>query len=201
MRTLLTMLSAQADAHPRREAFVFHPETGAPASRTFGALATRARAIARRLRARSPGARRALLLFPSGLEYVDAIFACAAAGVVAIPAYPPDPLRLARSLPRLVAMLDDCRPDLVLTTEAFGQLIAMMPEARPLAAYEVVATDAVPDAEAEGWTEPDAGEDAPAIVQYTSGSTRSPAASCSATARSSPTSRPSRTTSASSPTR
>src|SRR5262245_27660409 len=174
MQTLLSLLLEHTKAHPDRNAFVFHPEAGPSQVRTWETLATRARAIAARLRARSPMARRALLLFPSGMEYVDAIFGCVAAGIAAVPAYPPDPMRLQRSLPRLEAILDDCRPDLVLTTKAIAQLIAFTPELQRLCPCDVVATNDVPEVEAAGWTEPNIGGDSEAIIQYTSGSTRSP---------------------------
>lgn len=40
-----------------------------------------------------------LILYPPSLEYIGAFFGCLYAGVIAVPAYPPDPSRLQRTLP------------------------------------------------------------------------------------------------------
>src|SRR4051812_29545865 len=45
----------------------------------------------------APG-ERAVLLYPPGLDYISAFFGCLYAGVVAVPAYPPNPARLERTL-------------------------------------------------------------------------------------------------------
>ena len=54
-----------------------------------------------------------MLLYPSGLEFIEAFLGCLAAGVIAVPAYPP---RKNRSVERLLAIADDCSPCLILTT-------------------------------------------------------------------------------------
>src|SRR5262245_4858117 len=61
---------------------------------TYGELDRQARAIGAMLqRVAAPG-ERALLLYPPGPEYIAAFFGCLYAGVVAVPAYPPNPARL-----------------------------------------------------------------------------------------------------------
>ena len=60
--------------------------------------------------------KRALLLFPTGLDYITTFFGCFYAGVVAIPAYPPRPGRQDRTLAKLQAMVANASPDFVLTT-------------------------------------------------------------------------------------
>ena len=52
---------------------------------------------------------RALLLFPSGLEFVTAFFGCLFAGVIPVPAYPPDLAKPERTLGKLHAIVADCR--------------------------------------------------------------------------------------------
>src|ERR1044071_6314680 len=66
------------------------------ASLTYAELDARARAIAVSLQGYV--GKRALLLYPPGLEYIAALFGCFYAGVVAVPVYPP---RLNRHLLRL----------------------------------------------------------------------------------------------------
>src|SRR5262249_19383082 len=76
---------------------------------TYRELERRARAIAAALRVISVPGARALLLYPSGLDFIEGFFGCMYAGVVAIPAYPPDPARLNRTLPRLQAVIADAQ--------------------------------------------------------------------------------------------
>ncbi|MEM9292769.1 MAG: amino acid adenylation domain-containing protein [Acidobacteriota bacterium] len=154
---------------------------------TCGQLWRRAEALARRLVAAVDGERgtRALMLYPPGLDFVIAFFACLRAGVVAVPAYPPGSRR---TLPRLRSIAGDCEPHLALTTshhlEKFETLTGRLPE---LAAVRWMATDPVEEARGEGGVaesgEPgELGElETPlpqahelAFLQYTSGSTASP---------------------------
>src|SRR3569832_962384 len=71
----------------------------------YAQLDARARSIAAALQDRCKPGDRAVLLYPPGLEYIAAFFGCLYAGVIATPAYPPDPSRLVRTLPRLRAIV------------------------------------------------------------------------------------------------
>ena len=72
---------------PDRPAYTFLGDSGAADAVTFGELAPArprpGRPASRR--GRKPGDR-ALLLYPPGLEFIEAFLACLAAGVVAVPA-------------------------------------------------------------------------------------------------------------------
>src|SRR4051812_25987331 len=85
---------------------------------SFGELERRARAVGALLQANAPHGARVVLLYPPGLDYIAAFFGCLVGGYVAVPAYPPDPSRLHRTLPRLQAIIDDAEADIVLTTGA-----------------------------------------------------------------------------------
>ncbi|WP_146661649.1 beta-ketoacyl synthase N-terminal-like domain-containing protein, partial [Enhygromyxa salina] len=149
-------------------------EDGETDARTLSAAALdlRARAVAAELqRVLEPGAR-ALLLYPPGLDYVIAFFACLYAGVIAVPAYPPDPRALARTLPRLSSILADCDAGAVLTLGALaGPSAGLLRGAVPLT---WVATDEVADARAGDWRPPKLQASDIAFLQYTSGSTATP---------------------------
>ena len=82
---------------------------------SYEALDRRARAIAAQLQKTAKLGDRALLLYPPGLDFVEAFFGCLYAGVIAVPAYPPDPTRMARTLPRLMAIANDAQTSMVLT--------------------------------------------------------------------------------------
>ena len=78
------------------------------AALTHAAVAQQAKAIASYIQKHHKKGERALLLYPPGLEYIAGFWGCVAAGVVAVPAYPPDPTRLDRTLPRLLSIIEDC---------------------------------------------------------------------------------------------
>ena len=121
-----------------------------------------------------PGAR-ALLLHPPGLEYVTAYFGSLFAGVIAVPAYPPEPSRIGRMLPRLQRIVDDAGVSIVLTTGAMLPMRDLIRSQAPsLASLPWVATDQVELELAASWRIPDIGRDTIAFLQYTSGSTSEP---------------------------
>src|SRR4051812_48827076 len=114
--TLLDLLEKRGERHPERTSHTFH-EDGTDTSFTFAELRGRARSIAAALQQRQmePG-ERALLIYPPGLEYIAGFFGCLFADIIAVPAYPPDPTRLDRTLPRLRAIIKDSGAKVVLTT-------------------------------------------------------------------------------------
>jgi acyl-CoA synthetase (AMP-forming)/AMP-acid ligase II/acyl carrier protein len=141
---------------------------------TYGALDRGAQAVAALLQRETREGDRALLLYPSGLEYITAFLGCLYAAVIAVPAYPPSP-RLERTLGRLRTIVRDAEPTVVLTTTRLlpigSQLAARDPA---FAGIQWVATDTARDADAETWREPAIDGEALAFLQYTSGSTTVP---------------------------
>lgn len=161
--------------NPEAPAFTFLIDGDEQASLTRGEFDARARALAAALVARGLSGQRVLLLHAPGLDFVVAFFGCLYAGAVAVPAYPPEPGRLARTLPRLQAIVADCSPALVLTTsdllEAAPIVFSLAPdlEKLPWAASDVWASGDPRDFSPELPRETDL-----AFLQYTSGSTASP---------------------------
>ena len=142
---------------------------------TFGELDRRARAIAARLQELGATGERALLLYAPGVDYVAAFFGCLYAGVVAVPAYPPDPSRLQRSLPRLLATVADSRCKFLLTTGLIASMGQAMLEFAPaLREMTWVSSDAIELADADAWHPASVSGSSLAFLQYTSGSTGNP---------------------------
>lgn len=140
---------------------------------SYADLDRRASAIAASLHAAGaqPG-ERALLLLAPGLDYVSAFFGCLYAGVVAVPAYPPDPFRRERTLPRLIGVVGDADPVVALTTsDLLGFIDGLGEHAPRLRKLRWIAVDAVPE-EASAPVAVDPGSTA--FLQYTSGSTAAP---------------------------
>ncbi|MEZ0385771.1 MAG: fatty acyl-AMP ligase, partial [Verrucomicrobium sp.] len=136
---------------------------------TYASLDEKARAIASHLQAAqiAPG-QRVLLLYPSGVEFVAALFGCLYAGVIAVPAFPP---RLNRNLLRLQCIFEDALPAMVFTTTAMLPKREASPE---MQSVPWVPTDTLPLHAATDWTPPDIGLHSIAFLQYTSGSTSLP---------------------------
>lgn len=162
-----------AETEPDRKAFELLPDDAGEASfLTMACVDRRARAIAAAMEA-TPGDR-ALLLFLPGEDYTIALWSCLYAGAVAVPAYPPDPSRLQRTLPRLLAILRDAEATIVLTTKPLAQLAKMMIGDNDLGPLRWVTIDEVDDARANDWRAPNLDRSSLALLQYTSGSTAAP---------------------------
>jgi acyl transferase domain-containing protein/acyl-CoA synthetase (AMP-forming)/AMP-acid ligase II/NADPH:quinone reductase-like Zn-dependent oxidoreductase/acyl carrier protein len=148
---------------------------GDPLTLTNAELDLRARAVAATLRQRFPAGERALIVCPPGLEYVNAFIACLYAGIIAVPVYPPNPALLKRTLPRLLGVIDDARPAVVLAPSGLvalaGEVGAQAPQLQRLA---WIGVDDVDAAAADDWRMPVIGGGDTAFLQYTSGSTGQP---------------------------
>ena len=94
VQTLVDLLEYRAARQPAHTVFRFINGDGRDEDAlTFATLLRRARAIAAHLAEHVVPGDRVVLLVPPGLEYVAAFFGCLYAGVVAVPAYPPNPRR------------------------------------------------------------------------------------------------------------
>lgn len=100
--TLVQLLHRRAMNQPERLAYTFWPDGEKEhAILTYGELDRRARAGAALLQSLGATGERVLLLYPPGLDFIAAFFACLYAGAVAVPVYPPrrnSPFLIAHSL-------------------------------------------------------------------------------------------------------
>ncbi|WP_375768467.1 fatty acyl-AMP ligase [Archangium gephyra] len=174
--SLAQILHRRAERHPERRALTFIVRgTEERTAYSYARLDERARSIGALLKAHGMEGERALLLYPQGVEFVEAFLGCLYAGAVAVPAYPPDPTRLTRTLGRLLGIIADCRPKVVLATRELCAMAASFAEQVPgLAELKWLATDAE-DLGVVALTSPiKAASEELAFLQYTSGSTSAP---------------------------
>jgi acyl-CoA synthetase (AMP-forming)/AMP-acid ligase II len=175
--TVAGLLASRALQHPARLSYSFLEDgESAEVQMTYGQADHRARAVAAALRdaGGAPGARVLLLLAP-GLDYVAAFMGCLYAGVIAVPAYPPDPLQLDRALPRLAAIVGDATPVVVLTSSSLlGYLVEVTRQAPGLGGLRWLPVDALPEPSSRPGDLTTVDPEATAVLQYTSGSTAAP---------------------------
>lgn len=169
---LVELLATRSSANAEDTAYVFLRDGENESARlTFAELDTRARAIAAHLQNSGMAGERALLLYPPGLDYLEAFFGCLYAGVVAVPAYPP----ARRQWQRLQSVIADSRPSAVLTiTELALRYADDMTELSKRYGAKPIVTDTLAADEAEHWRKPVLTPDSLAFLQYTSGSTGDP---------------------------
>ncbi|MGE1156633.1 non-ribosomal peptide synthetase [Pseudomonas kitaguniensis] len=168
-RTLVQSLQRRAAQTPDQLALRFLAETAEhTVLLSYRDLDQRARTIAAALQANAALGDRAVLLFPSGPDYVAAFFGCLYAGVIAVPAYPPESTRRHHQ-ERLLSIISDAEPRLLLTIASLGDGLAQLEGAPP-----VLRVDTLDAQIADGWVEPELHADDIAFLQYTSGSTALP---------------------------
>ncbi|MGV0814918.1 fatty acyl-AMP ligase [Mycolicibacterium boenickei] len=140
---------------------------------SWNALWSQVCAVGARLQQVTKPRDRVAILAPQGVEYVAAFFAAVHAGNVAVPLFAP---ALAGHTERLAAVLSDAKPTAVLTTTAAAESVRNFIKTLPATERpRVIAVDAVPDTLAEMYVSPEVDTDDIAYLQYTSGSTRTPA--------------------------
>ncbi|MFD8708487.1 fatty acyl-AMP ligase [Kitasatospora sp. NPDC059648] len=168
--TLPQALSLRAEKQPDDTAYVYLRDGEEPdGSLTYRQLDVDARSRAAALAAAGLGGGSAVLLYPSGLEFVRTLLGCMYARVSGAPVQVP---RRATGLARLRRIADDAGTTTVLTTaEVKRDLEERFGDRTELAGLTLVDTGALPRAEwTGGFPEP---EDT-ALLQYTSGSTGDP---------------------------
>ena len=169
-RTMSDLLRVRSARQPERVAYMFLEDgESTEASLSYAELDCQARRIAAAiLEVAGPG-ERALLLYPTGLDFISAFFGCLYAGVIAVPAYPPTP---GRGHERLRKIAIDSHARLALTTSRVSQREAFRAMERELGALSLYTDLAL--SEPREYSLPKIEEDSIAFIQYTSGSTQDP---------------------------
>lgn len=172
--TLVEAVRTHAATHPDSRAYVaLDDKGGEAASITYSMLHRRASSMADALLALASPGDRALLVFPPGLEFMVAFFACQYAGIIGVPTILPRHGKLRDSSAKII---EDCEPRLGLTTAAVLESVKTAYREAPASAKVAwVATDALPFDPAASPTERRVLDPSTlGLLQYTSGSTSLP---------------------------
>ncbi|NPV23383.1 non-ribosomal peptide synthetase [Bradyrhizobium aeschynomenes] len=173
-RTLVERLREHAALRADHAALRFIEGDEVVEELTFSHLDRRIRALAAHLQQLSGSGERAVILLPNGPEYAVAFYACLYAGVIAVPAYPPETGKK-RYTDRLAGILSDATPRFILTLASLRDAVEA---SLGKTGAHVLPVDAVSVDAAETWREPDLRRDGIAFLQYTSGSTSQPKGVC-----------------------
>lgn len=140
---------------------------------TWSGLWSAVHAVGARLQQVTKPGDRVAICAPQGVEYAAGFFAAVHSGRIAVPLFAP---ALAGHAERLTAVLADAQPSAVLTTTAAAETAREFLRSHPeVGKPRLIAVDAVPDTLASAFVETPIGTDDIAYLQYTSGSTRTPA--------------------------
>ncbi|HEY1621032.1 MAG TPA: AMP-binding protein, partial [Streptosporangiaceae bacterium] len=136
-------------------------------------VADRATAVAAELT--GSAGRRVVLAADPGLHYVAALFGSLAAGVIAVPSFPPAGRR---ATARFLAIIADCEPDVIIVSARLAgeaaELTAGLPPAARRARWMFLDDDFFAARGAAGPPPAGPAGEATALLQYTSGSTGDP---------------------------
>jgi acyl-CoA synthetase (AMP-forming)/AMP-acid ligase II len=138
---------------------------------TYGQLASRSRTLGAWLRSRGAAGEPVVVVLPTGLDFVAAFFGCLEAGSIVVPAAAP---RTQAEAQRLVGIVDDCTPRLLLTTADRTERVSALLEGRGVHCVAIEHLDPGGDPAGPDRALAATGGDEPALIQYTSGSTSAP---------------------------
>ncbi len=174
--SLSQTLQYRAQTEPNRLAYRFLSEdVDDIVEITYQALDHQARCIAAKLQQLDLPGKRAVLLYPAGLDFLATLLGCFYSGTIAIPLPAIHASWLKRKQENIQHIIRDADPTIILTTQAMGRVIrpafranAAMPRTRWLF------TDTIDPVLSEQWQPYIASQTDIALLQYTSGSTRTP---------------------------
>ena len=171
--TLLDVLHWRAEHQPDQTAYVFLRDGVTPdAVLTYRELDAKARSIAAHLQTTfAPGAR-LLLVYPPGLEFVQAFWGALYAGLVAVPVPSPDAFRVKVSVARVQRIAEDACVAGALCTHQILEMLRAQGSAIPLEQWLVCDASLSDQAARSTTTQPL--PSTLAYLQYTSGSTSAP---------------------------
>ena len=171
--TLVSLFERVFAQEPDAPALIFlHDGDSVGATLSRAQLRNSVLSLASRLQHDGGFGQRALLLFPTGPEFVQAYLACLYAGVVPVPCYPPS---RTRADSRIAAIALAAQARFVLTTSDVGAQVAREGGWYPaLDDARWILTDDLAPVPSSQWSFPAIDKNSLALMQFTSGSTADP---------------------------
>jgi acyl-CoA synthetase (AMP-forming)/AMP-acid ligase II/acyl carrier protein len=170
--SIVEVLRFWALEQPNKVVFSFLSESETvDTTLTFRELDLLAKSIAAKLQSMELQGKRAVLVFPPGLDFIIAFWGCLYAGVIAVPVYPP---RSKYSHVGFQKILSDADVSIVLSDSHLLLDIQSARFGKSPRNIQWIATDNISKSLSSQWKEPQLVNDSLAFLQYTSGSTGNP---------------------------
>ena len=169
----ISVLEHWAEHQGDKTAYLFSDVESVEQRLTYAELWHEVRALAGYLqgRCRIRSGDRILLLYPPGLDFVIGLFACHAAGAIAVPAYPP---RRNRKASRIRSIVVDADARWALSSKSVVDQLTGENRHDDLIGVQLLGTDDPKCRDLKSWRRPRVRNSTLAVLQYTSGSTGSP---------------------------
>ncbi|MEM9828473.1 MAG: aminotransferase class I/II-fold pyridoxal phosphate-dependent enzyme [Planctomycetota bacterium] len=169
----VSVLEHWANVRGQSDAFIFSDFESLELKYSYAQLWAEACGLAGYMqdRCRIRAGDRVLLVYPPGLDFVVGLFACQAAGAIAVPAFPP---RRNRKASRIRSIVVDANARWALSTRSVVEQLQGAREHDDLIGVQLLATDDPATRDLASWRRPKINGDTLAVLQYTSGSTGSP---------------------------
>lgn len=172
--SLVEVLRHRAEYQSSKIAYIHLEDGGVKQQITYSQLDYKACVIASTLREYIPKGGRALLLYHSSIEYIEAFFGCLYAGIVAVPLYPPDLRRPHRSLLRIKVVLENAQTNFALTTREIAESLKLATNVANIQTLKILTTDNLTTQDAKNFKFENISSNTLAYLLYTSGSTGLP---------------------------
>ena len=174
--TIIDILLWRAKNQPDRIAYTFMKDDEInEQTLTYSQLLSQVQSVAHKLQKEGLTGERAVLLYSSSLEYITTFLGCLYAGVIAVPAFPPDPTRLKVTLPKLQGVIKDSQAKAILTNKKLMTFAYLLMQYAPeLKKLKWIETESISRGKKLICEPHDISGDDIAFLQYTSGSTSSP---------------------------
>jgi len=171
--TILDVLRWRAEHQPEQAAYVYLRDgLNADTVLTYRDLVSRAQSIAGYLQTRFSPGERLLLVYPPGLEFVQAFWGALYAGLIAVPVPPPDAFRVKAGVARVQRFAEDAGAAGALSTAHIVETLRSQECA--IALDHWITGDHALSADSSCWTDQRPQASHLAYLQYTSGSTSTP---------------------------
>ena len=177
LNSLAEILFDHREQNPDREVFRFLRSGEDDEVQTWSDLALQSEQVAARLQAGgiTPGDRVLIVLQP-GLGFISALCGCFAAGVIAVPTFPPNLRKRTSETDRFDSILDNADPRACLTSTSMREDLQRHVQSAysPRSGMQWLPLEELREDEHPVWKKPAYRSDDVSLLQYTSGSTGLP---------------------------
>ena len=117
-QNIVDLLCWRAETHPNDLAFRYFSDGENESTQlTYAELHHKACQVAVYLQSQQLAQERILIFYPPGLDFISGFLGCLYAGAIPVPAYAPEPHRLAHTLQRLESIIQDAQSPAILSNQ------------------------------------------------------------------------------------